>query len=226
MTRITTFVPLMMLTGLCACGEMRDIARAVDESASREPLQQRYAKCTDESGTWVHQVAVDPCQDGNTVVRVLTKADDTEEIILPQACKKGVGGVYQDQCTHTDEAGRLYFNDGPSTPDIAQAASGYFGDAANQLNWNDIFWDAARNHDYCYHHGVTRDLVKADCDQQFYTDMQHVCTLPEMTERPWFSTNACHTQADGMFKAVQAEGKEPYDRMGTVVDYPVWQPPN
>lgn len=218
---------LLLCTALSAfaCGEAQKVEQAITTWTDEGPMKQRYDKCSEEQGDWVAKITVDACTQGTAQLHVQVDPNDTTATTQAQECKQGTGGEYTYQCAHYDNDHRLYFSDGPSTPNIAQAASGFFGDSANQLNWNDIFWDAARNHDYCYHNGVTRNLTKDDCDHEFYADMQHVCADPSMTQYSWFSLSSCHLQADGMFEAVQSQGEAYYNIMATVVDYPVWQAP-
>lgn len=172
----------------------------------------RRDECAMEGGHMVARLVVGPCVDG-----VMSLSLDDEE--SQQDCQSGTGITLDQQCAHTDDAGRIYFNDGPSSPALGQVLSTLLGERLSNWRWNRTFWAAGVNHDYCYHHNpITRDATRAECDLQLYDDLAAVCAKQE------HDTSGCRVNAAVTYIAVRSEGNQFWGMMNTRVEYPAWQP--
>jgi hypothetical protein len=193
----------------------------IDEAnawADEEPLALRRHKCEEEHGKLVEVLKVSACEAGE----VTLVADGT---VLVQSCEGGTGGPREHQCAHFDAAGLMYFNDGPSTPSWVHSGSPVLGDSLSHSRWARLFWPAAVNHDYCYHHnGSTYGYTQADCDDQLYRDLSALCAEQSWTAIHWFSKLGCQVNAAGMYAAVRKEGEESWEAMDARVAYPNWVP--
>lgn len=196
----------------------------VDAWVNQEPLAQRHAKCDAENGIWIRRVEVSACKEGRVTITLAHPNDDS--VTQVQHCVSGRGSSLEWQCMHEDSGGLVYFNDGPSTPHLLQTVSGHLDEKLDQLRWNGVFWRAAVNHDYCYHHnGSTYGFEKNDCDQQFFVDLTAICLQePLQREHDWFDEAICKRQAAAMYHAVQKGGNEAWEAMDTAVAYPEWRP--
>ncbi len=180
-------------------------------------LEQRRHHCDRDKGTWVERVEISPCRDGEATLNF----DGAEEV---QRCGSGEGGVQTFQCMFRDAQGRAYFNDGPSTPPSLQTLSGLHQDL-DLGRWAELFWDAAVNHDYCYHHnGITRQLSQRDCDVQMLQDLSAVCAAPQVQAISWFEEDTCRRHAALAYLSVRAYGEDNFVVQNTEVNYPLYQP--
>jgi hypothetical protein len=191
--------------------------RDADSIAALADLDARKRMCGQQRGTWRATVDASPCADGNMTLAVDGAAH-------PLGCGGGKGLVYTGQCSYDADGDGVYFNDGPSSPEWVQGVSQQLGDALDQTRWNRLFWDAAVNHDYCYHGKSAYGWTKADCDDQFLTDLSAVCAQPAFTRIGWFSRQACERNAALYTAAVQLLGQASFDATDTLVAYPAWEP--
>ncbi len=204
--------------------EASDAAHAASDWVSNLEgpiLEQRREKCAQESGFWVEHVEVGACENGSATVTV-------NETRVEQACEgDGRGQQLSWQCVHTTMplGGTYYFNDGPSTPDFLQRLGELVSDRTHFLRWNDLFWDAAVNHDYCYHHGqITYGYTQKDCDGQILDDLLAICRSDRGEEHTWFDAETCMQNAQGMFGALRQFGTDNFNAINTYVQYPKYEP--
>ena len=204
--------------------EVSNAARAASEWVSdlEQPiLEQRREKCEQENGQWAESVTVSACENGYATVTVDGYTDKQE-------CEgSGLGQDLSWQCVHMTApvVGAYYFNDGPSTPGYLQRFGELVSDRTHFLRWNDLFWDAAVNHDYCYHHGqVTYGYTQKDCDGQMLDDLLAICRSGLGEKHAWFDADACMQNAQGMYGAVRQFGGDNFDSMNTRVAYPKYEP--
>ena len=203
-----------------AYGAAKSAARWADE-LEKPILEQRERMCREENGYWAEEVWVSACENGHVTVTV----DDVE---TQQDCEgEGPGQVYAWQCVYRTSAssGTYYFNDGPSAPHYLQRFGETISDRTNSIRWNELFWDAAVNHDYCYHHGkVTYNYARKDCDGQLLDDLLAICRSGRGEKYPWFDTDECMSNAQAMFAAVRQFGDDSFNVMNTFVRYPAYAP--
>ena len=204
--------------------EVSNAARAASDWVSnleRPILQQREEKCAQENGYWVEHVDVSPCENGYATVTVNGST-------AKQECEgDGLGQELSWQCVHTTApvVGTYYFNDGPSTPGYLQRFGELVSDRTHFLRWNDLFWDAAVNHDYCYHHGqITYGYTQKDCDGQMLDDLLAICRSGRGAEHAWFDAETCMQNAQGMYGAVRQFGGDNFGAINTRVAYPKYEP--
>ena len=202
--------------------QAREAASAASTWASnleRPILEQREEKCAQEHGYWAETVDVTPCENGYATVTVDGSSNK-------QACEgDGQGQQAVKQCVHQTKTGAYYFNDGPSTPHYLQRFGELISDRTHFLRWNDLFWEAAVNHDYCYHHGqITYGYAQKDCDEQFIDDLLAVCRSGRGEVHAWFDSEVCMQNAQGMYGAVRQFGGDSFDVMNTRVAYPEYTP--
>jgi hypothetical protein len=200
--------------------EAREAAHAASDWGSnleRPILEQRKEKCAQESGSWAEVVDVSACKDGYATVTL-------DGSSVEQTCEgDGPGQQLTGQCVHKTAPvlGTYYFNDGPSTPHYLQRFGEIVSDRTHFLRWNDLFWEAAVNHDYCYHHGqITYGYTQKDCDGQFIDDLLATCRSGRGDVHDWFDSEVCMQNAQGMYGAVRQFGGDNFDAMNTLVHYP------
>ena len=85
-------------------------------------------------------------------------------------------------------------------------------------HYEDAFYDACAQHDYCYRHGsATYSLDREQCDDEFLVDMQTLCPDPaagrfgkvfEMLDGSVESRNSCLSVADDFYAAVKRYGEK------------------
>ena len=212
---------------LTGCGMLDDLqakndlveqtVRDADGIAALADLDARKRMCDQQRGTWRESIDAAACADGNMTLTVDGQAH-------PLRCGGGKGLQYTGQCAYDAGEGGVYFNDGPSSPEWVQGVSQQLGSALDQTRWNRLFWDAAVNHDYCYHSKSVYGWSKEDCDDQFVTDLSAVCAQPAFTQIDWFSKEHCERNAALYAGAVQILGQASFDAQDTLVHYPVWEP--
>ena len=242
MQKIRPRLLLLALPYLTACGALEDAADKVQQTAvdatdavgqamddagewiEGAQLAQRQRHCSREGGQWVQRLEVEPCKNGRTRLH-LSQDEGQESALQEQACDSGQGTVYEHQCVYYTSAGQVYFNDGPSQPPWIERATGVLDVKWDVGRWSSLFWPAAVNHDYCYHHnGITRGYTHKDCDEQMLADLSALCAEPRFHELDWFGVDLCKRQAAITFASVRAFGDEAWEIMNTHVDYPVWTP--
>lgn len=196
-----------------------DGAQALGQWVNGPPLAQRRQKCAEENGMFMESVHIDPCVDSRTRIGVGDLAYD-------QACEgPTTGDTLEWQCVHIARDGQPYFNDGPSVPHVLQRMGELISERVNFLLWNSIFWEAAVNHDYCYHHGATTyGYDQPTCDGQFIDDLMALCLSNPDSDAAWFSEDDCISNAHGMYAAVRSCGGDSYSIMNTRVAYPTYEP--
>ena len=204
--------------------EASEAAHAATDWASnleRPILEQRKEKCAQENGYWAEVVEVSACKDGYATITV-------DGSSAKQHCEgDGPGQQVTGQCVHRTAPllGTYYFNDGPSTPHYLQRFGELVSDRTHFLRWNDLFWEAAVNHDYCYHHGqITYGYTQKDCDGQLIDDLLAVCRSGRGDVHEWFDSEICMQNAQGMYGAVRQFGGDSFDAMNTLVHYPKYTP--
>ena len=204
--------------------ETRAAAQAASEWVSdleRPILAQRKEKCAQENGHWAETVDISPCEDGYATVTV-------DGVSARQECEgDGLGEQLSWQCVHSTApvVGTYYFNDGPSTPHYLQRFGELVSERTHFLRWNELFWEAAVNHDYCYHHGqITYGYTQKDCDGQLIDDLLALCRSGRGETYPWFDVEVCMQNAQGMYGAVRQCGSDSFNAMNTRVYYPAYQP--
>ena len=217
-----TVLGMMLLLGLAACGAPGVLgpASVIDEWTAQMPEQRLRDKCTQSGGTLIDTLTVGPCTGGRVH---LTPSGELAE--QDQDCASGTGGAYGLQCVQTDAQGLLYWQDGPSVPNWLQAVGPSISEKFDPARWTFVAWDAAVNHDYCYHHnGSTYGYGKADCDQQFFADLSALCASDTYKDQSWFTRENCRVNAAAMFAAVQVAGDAPWNIMDSHVQYPDYAP--
>jgi hypothetical protein len=190
---------------------------AANDYIEKPQIDQRKSQCLAYEGRWVENIAVGPCTAGEAVLRF----DGTEEKLH---CDTGTGEDSPHVCLYRDGKGRAFFDDGPSTPASAHFISG-ISDSYDLARWGLLFWPAAVNHDYCYHHNpITRGLSQQDCDMQMLSDLSAVCETEAFKKISWFDQDVCHKNAALAFATVRGCGDKYYAVQNTLVDYPQWEP--
>ena len=153
------------------------------------------------------------------------RGGDTGDADQDQPCGDGTGGAYPLQCAHQDPQGLWYWNDGPSVPAWLQAVGPSISDKFDPAKWTYLAWDAAVNHDTCYHHnGATFGYDKDACDGQFFADLSALCAADKYRDISWFTKENCQVNAAAMFAAVQVAGQAPWAIMNSEVHYPAYVP--
>lgn len=194
------------------------LGQQVDDWVNKEPLRQRREACDKENGQWVELLEVSACEDG-----VVSLVIDGEQ--QTQSCVDGEGDTFEKQCLHRADDGQAYFNDGPSVPNLLQRVSGSLADRSNMLHYNELFWAAGVNHDYCYHHGnAAYNFTQEDCDRQYLTDLSAVCSLDSHYNNHWFRKKNCRAFAGMHYVAVRTQGNPAYRALNSLVKYPEWVP--
>ena len=195
------------------------IPNYVDAKINRRPLELRRFMCEQERGTWVDAIDVGPCVGGRAELTIGARQQS-------QACEgERQGASFADQCLHISSDGAWYFNDGPSVPHMLVAID------TEILQWSEIFWDAAVNHDYCYHHGAaTYGYGRDICDAQILDDLLAICEagFPSGEEgleaSSSFNREACGKQAHRAYMALVYGGEDNFAAMNTRVNYPAYRP--
>ena len=184
------------------------------DEADERALQVRRDRCEAEKGVFIDDLTVTECIDGKFTISL---GDEGWE----QDCASGDGMEYEHQCVHYNTDGKIYFNDGPSAPTLPQALTVLLGEEVSNWRWNQEFWPAGVNHDYCYHHNPsTYGKSQYDCDMEFYADMKAICSVQETPE----DRDGCRANAVVSTLAVRVAGKPFYEAMDTLTQYPDWVP--
>lgn len=225
---------VVLLLGLDACGSdllggrstteggVLGPGSVIDKWISEIPEERLRDQCAANHGTVIDSITVGACANAKAHLSISDGLGLTEQDL---DCESGTGGAYTLQCVQLDADGRLYWQDGPSVPPWLQAVGPSISDKYDPSRWTYVAWDAAVNHDYCYHHnGITHGYSKDDCDQQFFSDLSAVCASDQYAGESWFSVDACRVNAAAMFAAVQVAGEAPWNIMNARVQYPAHEP--
>ena len=78
----------------------------------------------------------------------------------------------------------------------------YNGCTASVAGYGEVFFEACKLHDHCYHHEpITSGAKKEVCDQIFYHNMMEIC-------RNKFDFVSCETMASSFYNAVKYFGSK------------------
>ena len=183
------------------------------------PEAMRLEQCAAEGGQWVQLLKISACEDGEAEI-------DADGVKSVQACGPGHhGGEAKLQCTHRDNQGRLYFNDGPSVPPAMLTLSSWIDDSVDQMRYNELFWQAGVAHDYCYHgNPITYGQSQEDCDERFIEDLIATCVYHQTSDFGWFKMNICQTYAALMYGMVRTRGEESFSGYNLEAAYEQTEP--
>lgn len=199
---------------------------ALADAIAAVPRDERRRRCFANGGIALTSIWVSECQGatpgefspGNSFQRVVPQGLPPQD----QECNgPRTGYSFSDiQCVYQDGGGQYYWDDGPSVPPAADFALGILTQYRGEYAL--LFWDAGRNHDYCYHHGsATHGFTKRQCDDRFRDDLFAICqrTLADRSKDFLGGLQACELAALAFHQAVAHFGDEAWNNMSTAVNF-------
>ncbi|MCM2352671.1 MAG: phospholipase A2 [Pseudobdellovibrio sp.] len=141
------------------------------------------------STTWADQQLVDYC--------VKTGGEVVQEWTCPATGNLKSG----ETCKQTNSLGQVMYFNGCSAP---------------EGKYKTLFFKACIIHDLCYHHEpTTNNKSKADCDNQFFTNMKKICKTTGVLNFE------CSLAAQTFYTAVVKGGEAAFNCSKENVQYPL-----